>query len=89
MELKEIVAAAKHHIVDLFGDDAASVPGLEEIVPVQGLIWDVTLSFRRRLPLASGGLAINIAPHLVNYEKIVRINGEDGAIVSVKDVESN
>ena len=89
MEILEIVEAAKKHAARIFGDDAGSEPRLEEIMPVNGSIWDVTLSFRRKAPLAAGTLAINLAPHLVNYQKVVRINGADGALVLIQDVDRN
>lgn len=87
MDIVEIVEAAKGHAVKTFGDDAGSEPRLEEIIPVNGALWDVTLSFRRKAPLAAGGLAINLAPHLVNYYKIVRVDGSDGKLVQIKDVD--
>jgi hypothetical protein len=87
MEMEQIVEAAKAYAVKMFGDDAASEPRLEEIIPVNDALWDITLSFRRKAPLAAGGLAINLAPHLVNYYKIVRIHGNDGKLVQIKDVD--
>jgi hypothetical protein len=87
MEMEQIVEAAKAYAVRMFGDDASSQPRFEEIIPVNGDIWDVTLSFRRSAPLAAGGLAINLAPHLVNYYKIIRVDGNGGKLVQIKDVD--
>jgi hypothetical protein len=87
MDIVEIVEAAKGHAVRIFADDAGSEPRLEEIIPVNGSIWDVTLSFRRKAPLAAGGLAINLAPHLVNYHKVIRVDGSNGELVQIQDVD--
>lgn len=88
MNAIDAVAKAKELAILVFGEDAGSPPRLEAVAPVSASIWDVTLSFKRVAPLASGGLALNMAPHLVNYQKLLRIDLETGDLIFVKDAES-
>ena len=88
MEPELAIERAKELVRNMFGADAASPPRLEEIELENNSIWSVTLSFRRAQPLASGALAITMAPSLVNYRKNVKLNSEDGKLVSIKDLNS-
>lgn len=87
MNAVEAIARAKELAIEVFADDAGSTPRLEEVVPVDSWAWDITLSFRRASPLSTGTLAINVAPHLTNYEKVVRLDRETGELVFIQDVE--
>lgn len=87
MNAVEAVKRAKELAIELFAEDAGSPPRLEEVVPVEAWAWDVTLSFKRTTPLSSGTLAINMAPHLMNYEKVVRLDNTTGDLILIQDVE--
>ena len=87
MNAIEAIAKAKELAIEVFGADAGSVPRLEGIEP-NGAVWDVTLSFKRAVPLASGALALNMAPHLVNYTKLLRIDKSNGDLILIKDPEA-
>jgi hypothetical protein len=87
MNAVEAVARAKELAIEVFGDDAGSIPRLEEIVPLDDWAWDITLSFKRTTPLSAGTLAINMAPHLANYEKVIRLNRQTGDLILIQDVD--
>ena len=58
MELKEAVATAKGFLMDLFADEHAYDPMLEEVErDADQRLWRITISFQRQVGPEAGGLA--------------------------------
>lgn len=84
MEVREAVHAAKTYIADLFSDEGITHLGLEEIEMGQDGCWRVTVGFSRTWGRDQGVPAILGGAGARQY-KLVRVNDEDGRILSVKD----
>ena len=81
MEVKQAVEAAKHYIVEIFGDESITDLGLEE-VEKKGGYWNITIGFsrpwdRRVGSVLSGGSS--------RTYKTIEVRDEDGHVLSVKD----
>lgn len=88
MNVKEAVAHAKAHILDLFADENLANVGLEEVeLEAQTGEWFVTIGFSRpwdepRNALAS---ALSNPNALRRAYKVLRISDNTGHVLSVKN----
>ena len=91
MQVKEAVSLAKAYIKDVFADEEAENPGLEEIeYDDKTGIWSVTVGFARRWDEAAGPFGAKLglmAPKRRDY-KVVRIVDGDKRVISVKNRET-
>lgn len=91
MNVKEAVAHAKAHILDLFADENLTNVGLEEVeFEAQSREWIVTIGFSRpwdepRSPLAAA-LSNSNAPR--RAYKVLRISDNTNQVLSVKNRET-
>jgi hypothetical protein len=93
MNIKEVVATAKSHIVDLFGEEGIANIGLEEIVPDPNFadsederVWHITIGFSRQWD-AQGAFGIAAGLPRNRVYKIVDILDSDGRVLSVRNRE--
>ena len=82
MEVKQAVAIAKEHILDLFEDEDITDLGLEEVELDDYGVWRITIGFTRPWNLSIG--SVLGAENSRSY-KILVVTDEDGRVVSVKD----
>lgn len=90
MDVKQAVALAKQHILELFADENLSNMGLEEIeFDERSSEWHVTIGFSRpwdepRTALASlSGMAVPRRTY-----KVLRISDGSSQVLSVKEREA-
>ena len=89
MDVKEAVAIAKRHIVELFADERPTNLGLEEVeLDPQKDQWIITLGFSRPWDVPHNALAAIGASGPRRDYKVVRISDSTGQIVSVKNRET-
>ena len=83
MDVKQAVAAAKVHLLDVFGAELMSTPRIEEVwFEDVGRIWCVTLGFFRK----PDELATKAAGTYSTYDyKVVRIEDASGNPLSIKN----
>lgn len=83
MNAKEAVAAAKAHVTNVFGDDLAAPPVLEEIWfgDVDG-IWSITLRVQRS-DLGTVREMLGMDGH--RDLKVVRLQDRDGKVLSIRN----
>ncbi len=89
MDVKQAVAAAKRHVVELFADEQISNVGLEEIEFDQsGSQWFVTIGFSRPWdnPQLLPSILAGSRPLERTY-KVVCIDPDSGLATSVKNRE--
>ena len=87
MDVKDAVRAAKDYISTIYADEGISRVGLEEVKFEAALpgTWDVTIGFFRSFrpePMGQLAAALQTDPRRRVY-KIVRINDNDGQVISV------
>lgn len=86
MEVKEAVKTAKEYIIDLFGDEAITGIGLEEVdLDMGSNDWKITIGFYR--PLSQRGTLTTVfgKEHEARSYKVVSINKQSGHVSSVTD----
>lgn len=85
MDVKQAVAAAKAHLLDVFGAEMMSDPRLEEVWFDEGeRVWCVTLGFYRK----PDELMSKVAGSFSTYDyKVVRLEGVDGKPRSIRNRE--
>ena len=86
MEVKEAVKTAKEYIIDLFGDEAITGVGLEEVdLDMGSSDWRITIGFYR--PLSQRGTLTTVfgKQHEARSYKVVSINKHSGNVSSVTD----
>ena len=82
MDVKEAARSAKAYIIDLFADEQIQHVGLEDVkFDDQANVWNITIGFSRPWNRSTLGPVIPDPTH--RSYKIVRINDEDGAVMSV------
>lgn len=84
MEVKEAVAVAKRHVLDVMSEEAIDDVTLEEVwYERRKKYWRVTLGIRRmaKRESAAGRLGLALLP---DY-KTVTLSDDDGRIVSLKN----
>jgi hypothetical protein len=87
VQVKEAVAHAKRHLLELYSDEGLSNVGLEEVEFDNRLDeWRVTIGFSRPWDDARG-FAVLTTPSQRTY-KVVRVSNADGPIRSVKNREA-
>lgn len=86
MDAKQAVATAKKHFMDVFSDDLASPPTLEEVWLDHGKkMWHITLRMHRRVGGSLQGiLGMDVSQDL----KVVSISDKDGHAISVRNRET-
>ena len=91
MNVKEAVAHAKAHVLDLFAEENLTNVGLEEIeYEDQSGEWIVTIGFSRPWDEPRNALAALTAGNTPRRAyKIVRISNNLGQVLSVKNRETN
>ena len=82
MDVKDAVQVAKNYIMDLFGEEGLVDVGLEEVDVDPSGNWIVTIGFSRSWDRNIGSVLSGAASR--SY-KAVRIQDEDGRVLSVKD----
>ena len=86
MEAKEAARTAKDYIIDLFGDEAITGVGLEEVdLDMGSSDWRITIGFYR--PLSQRGTLTTVfgKQHEARSYKVVSINKHSGNVSSVTD----
>ncbi len=86
MEVREAVQTAKEYITDLFGDEAITGVGLEEVdLDLGSSEWKITIGFYR--PLSQRGTLTTVfgKEHEARSYKVVSINKQNGHVTSVTD----
>jgi hypothetical protein len=87
MDVKEAVARAKQHVFHLFTEEALSNVGLEEVeFDESRKEWRVTIGFSRPWDKTSG-LAVLAMPSGRTH-KVLRVSGDTGTVLSVKNREA-
>lgn len=90
MNVKEAVAQAKAHILDLFAEENLTNVGLEEVeYEDQSGEWIITIGFSRPWDAPRNTLAVLAAgtgPR--RAYKVVRISNNSGQVLSVKNRET-
>lgn len=91
MNVKEAVAHAKAHILDLFAEESLTNLGLEEVeYDDQSNEWIVTIGFSRPWDEPRNTLAALTAGNTPRRAyKIIRISSNSGQVLSVKNREAN
>ena len=84
MEPKQAVAIAKSHVMELFADESIRNLGLEEIES-NGIYWNVTIGFSRPWDVGVNSVLGNSD----RAYKVIRINRNNGCVISVKDRNLN
>lgn len=86
MNVKEAVALAKQHVLELFDEEGVRNLGLEEVeLDGQSDEWIVTLGFSRPWDEPKNALAALAAPAYTRRTlKVVRISNQGSQVVSVK-----
>jgi inactivated superfamily I helicase len=91
MDVKQAVAFAKQHILDLFADESLSNMGLEEVeFDNQAGEWRVTVGFSRpwdEAPRNALSTLAGTSPMRRTY-KVVRIADGSSHVLSVKEREA-
>jgi len=82
MDVKEAVQVAKDYIIDLFGEEGIVDVGLEEVDFDESDNWIVTIGFSRSWNRNIGSV---LGGQVSRSYKAVRIQDEDGRVLSVKD----
>ena len=90
MNVKEAVAHAKAHILDLFADENLTNIGLEEVeYEDQSGEWIVTIGFSRPWDEPRNTLAVLAAGNAPRRSyKVVRISNDSNQVLSVKNRET-
>ena len=86
MEVKEAVQTAKEYIIDLFGDEAITGVGLEEVdLDMGSKNWKITIGFYR--PLSHRGTLTTVfgKQHEARSYKVVSIDKQSGRVSAVTD----
>ena len=83
MDVKQAVAAAKVHLLDVFGAELMSAPRIEEVwFEDVGRVWCVTLGFFRK----PDDLMAKAAGTFSTYDyKVVQIEDFSGKPLSIKN----
>ena len=81
MEVKQAVAVAKEHTMDLFREEGIINIGLEEIEQ-QGGYWRITIGFSRPWDRNIGTVLGGASGRTY---KTILVDDEDGRVLSVKD----
>lgn len=86
MNVKEAVALAKQHVMELFAEEKITNLGLEEVeLDDQSNEWAVTVGFSRPWDEPRNALAALSAPAFTRRTfKVVRISNQSSQVVSVK-----
>ncbi|WP_157272164.1 hypothetical protein [Azohydromonas aeria] len=88
MDVKTVVAQAKHQIADLFADEAIENLGLEEVDYDESKgVWSVTLGFSRPWDQPRGALAAIAGQNLYAKRafKVVQIEDATSKVLSVRN----
>ena len=90
MDVKEAVAHAKKHILELFEDERLTNIGLEEVeIDETANEWIVTIGFSRPWDEPRNAFAALAATSFPRRAfKIVRIANSNGTVISVKNREA-
>jgi hypothetical protein len=81
MDVKQAVASAREHLIEVFSGEIASPPSLEEVwFDDDEKQWCVTFGLKRTK--ASGGFGSIVLPF--DY-KVVRLDEADGKPISIRD----
>lgn len=86
MEVKQAVQTAKEYIIDLFGDEAITGVGLEEVdLDMESNNWKITIGFYR--PLSHRGTLTTVfgKQHEARSYKVVSIDKQSGRVSAVTD----
>ena len=81
MDVKQAVAVAKLHIIDLFEEEEIVNMGLEEVELDEEGIWRITIGFSRGWDRNVGSI---LSGENSRSYKIVNLRDEDGHVLSVK-----
>ena len=81
MDVKEAVQIAKKYVIDLFEEEGISDIGLEEVVFASNS-WTITIGFSRPWNRNIGSV---LGGQVSRSYKALRIQDEDGQVLSVKD----
>ena len=91
MQLKEAVLVAKAFVLDLFADEGAVDPLLEEIeFDSDNRIWRITVSFLRQRKLAVSGTGLETGGFLESVRRayrVVSLSDTGGDVISVRKRE--
>ena len=86
MEVKEAARTAKNYIVDLLADEAIADVGFEEVYfDHESNDWKITIGFHRPWDHRNKLLTALGDQYPARSYKVVRIDDEDGRVISVTD----
>ena len=86
MESKEAARTAKDYIIDLFADEAITDVGFEEVYfDHESNDWKITIGFHRPWDHRNKLLTALGEQYPARSYKVVRIENEDGHVISVAD----
>ncbi len=86
MEGKEAARTAKNYIIDLFADEAIADVGFEEVYfDHESNDWKITIGFHRPWDHRNKLLTALGDQYPARSYKVVRIDDEDGRVISVTD----
>ena len=85
MDVKEAVQVARTHISDLFDSEGITNIGLEEVeFDMSAEEWNITIGFSRVWE-RQGELGARLGLKAARSYKVVRIDNDSGAIMSIRD----
>ena len=87
MDVKKAARTAKDYLIDLFADEGITNVGLEEVeFDELSSTWKITLGFSRPWDQKNALVAtLSGDGRPARSYKVVRINDDDGAVVSLTD----
>lgn len=89
MDVKQAVARAKQHILELFADEKPMNLGLEEVeLEPQENEWVITIGFSRPWDVPNNALAAFSGSSPRRDYKVIRISNGTEQILSVKNRET-
>ena len=88
IDVKEAALIARNYITDLFSDEKITNVGLEEVkFDIDTDTWKITLGFSRPWDHVNNSLVAKMGGsiHPDRSYKVVHINDDDGAVISLTD----
>lgn len=86
MDVREAAQVAKEYLIDLFDGEGITNVGLEEVeFDEESIDWKITVGFSRPWDHKNPLTAALAEGRPARSYKVLRINDEDGRVISVKE----